>query len=213
MSVRDLVVAMLTISDNVATDELIGIVGLEQINQTTRAVGMVRTLITGDLRATLDAIARECGFLDYDALVAHDPVTHGPPSEEEIRVRIAASAALDPMRGTRTTAAETVALLSAIWSDHAGPAPACAAVRDAMARQLTRNRIASGFGPDIRIAAKSGGLLGIARNEAGVVTFPDGDAYAVAVFTRTQRHTKTDPKLHDAVIGQIARALVDQLRE
>jgi fatty-acyl-CoA synthase len=34
------------------------------------------------------------------------------------------------------------------------------------------------------VAAKSGGLMGIIRNEAGVVTFPDGAAYAVAVFTR-----------------------------
>lgn len=33
MSVRDLAVAMLTISDNVATDELINLAGLEAINQ------------------------------------------------------------------------------------------------------------------------------------------------------------------------------------
>jgi hypothetical protein len=50
------------------------------------------------------------------------------------------------------------------------------------------------------VAAKSGGLLGIVRNEAGVVTFPDGAA-------------STDPALIDAGIGRIARALIDRLRE
>ncbi len=212
MSLRDLVVAMLTISDNVATDELINVVGVDQVNKTTQALGMPRTLIASNLQDMLDALARECGFPNYSALIAHDPAKHGSPSEDEIRRRIAASAALDPVRWTRTTAAETVTLLRAIWSDQAGPEQACEAVRHAMARQLARHRIASAFGPAVSIAAKSGGLLGVARNEAGVVRFPDGASYAVAVFTRNQSDTTTDPKLHDAAIGQVASALIDQLR-
>jgi beta-lactamase class A len=197
MSVRDLAVAMLTISDNVATDELIALVGVDQINATTGSLGMERTLITSNLREMLDAVARECGFASYAALADHDPVTGGPPTEAEIRRKITGSAALDPTRGTRTTAAETVALLSAIWSDRAGHPRACAAVRDLMARQLTRHRIATAFGPEVNVAAKSGGLLGIVRNEAGVVAFPDGSAYAVAVFTRTQPDPTADPSLND----------------
>jgi len=212
MSVRDLVVAMLTISDNVATDELLALIGVDQINATTRSLGMERTLITSNLQGMLDAVALECGFSTYAALAAHDPVTHGPPADAEFRRKIAASAVLDPMRGTRTTAAETVALLSAIWSDQAGQPQACAAVRELMARQLTHHRIATAFGPDVSVAAKSGGLLGVVRNEAGVVTFPDGAAYAVAVFTRTQPGTTTDPRLHDAAIGQLARTLIEHLR-
>jgi beta-lactamase class A len=212
MSVRDLAVAMLTISDNVATDELIALVGVDQINATTRSLGMERTLITSDLRDMLDDVARECGFSTYTALAHHNPVIHGPPTETEIRRRIAGSAALDPTRGTRTTAAETVALLSAIWSGRADHPRARAAVRDVMARQLTRHRIATAFGPEVNVAAKSGGLLGIVRNEAGVVAFPDGSAYAVAVFTRAQPDTTTDPSLNDVAIGQLARTLIDQLR-
>ncbi len=49
--------------------------------------------------------------------------------------------------------------------------------------------------------------------ERGVVTFPDGAAYAVAVFTRRTTETTTDPALIDAGIGRIARALIDRLRE
>jgi beta-lactamase class A len=212
MSLRDLVVAMLTVSDNVATDELIAVVGLEQINRLTARLGLVRTEIVSTLQGQLDGIARDAGFADFRALAAHDPDDAGPPSDQEIRNVIATSDAINPGRGTRTTAAETVRLLRLIWTDTAAPSAACARVRWAMAHQLTRQRIASGFDSNAVIAAKSGGLLGVVRNEAGVVTFADGDSYAVAVFTRRPPDVRTDPARIDSAIGTIARSLIDRLR-
>ncbi len=212
MSVRDLVPQMLTISDNVAADELISIVGLDRINELTAELGLTRTRITSDLRSMLDGMAVEAGFTDYAALARHDPALAGRPSSEEVRQRLGRSAALDPARGSRTTAADTVLLLQAIWTDAAAAATACASVRRAMGQQLTRQRIASGFGPEVVVAAKSGGLMGVARNEAGVVSFPDGQQYAVAVFTRCTPGVTTDPAHIDAGIGRIARTLVDYLR-
>ena len=104
-------------------------------------------------------------------------------------------------------------LLQAIWTDRAGPPQACAAVRAAMGQQLARQRIASGFGSSVAVAAKSGGLMGMVRNEAGVVTFPDGTAYAVAIFTRNDTAADCEPAAVDASIGRIARALIHRLRE
>ena len=105
-----------------------------------------------------------------------------------------------------------VALLQAIWSDAAAPAQACRRVREAMGRQLAMTRIASGFDDNVRVAAMSGALLGVVRNEVGVVTFPDGTAYAVAVFTRKDPGSVAQPGAIDAAIGRIARSLVDELR-
>jgi beta-lactamase class A len=173
MSVRDLVVSMLTISDNVATDELLAVAGMERVNRTTHELGLVCTRITSTQRDMLDGMAAEVGFPSY----------------------------------------APVLLLQAIWRDRAGDPRTCRLVRQLKGQQLTRHRIASGLGPPITVAAKSGGLLGIVRNEAGVVTFPDGAAYAVAVFTRRTTETTTDPALIDAGIGRIARALIDRLRE
>lgn len=81
-----------------------------------------------------------------------------------------------------------------------------------MSRQLTRNRIASGFDNSVKVAAKSGALLGVVRNEVGVVSFPDGSAYAVAVFIRKRPDNATEPATIDAAIGQVARVLVGELR-
>ena len=221
MSVRDLVTQMLSISDNVATDELIALVGFERVNQLTAGLGLTGTRITGDLRSLLDGMAREAGFGDYPAMAAHDPAA-GPPSLAQLRLTLHGSAALDPARSWSTTAADTVTLLQAIWTG-TGAAPeearggrlhpaACAAVRETMAQQLTRHRIAAGFGPDVTVAAKSGGLMGLIRNEAAVVTFPDRQQYAVAVFTRSTPETTTDPARIDAGIGRVARVLIDELR-
>jgi beta-lactamase class A len=211
MSVRDLIPQMLTISDNCATDELIALVGLDRINELAMALGLTATRITSDLRTTLDEMAREAGFPDYPAMAAHEP-TGGAPSMAQVRQRLHTSAALDPTRGARTTAHDTVRLLQAIWTDSAGAASACATVRQAMGAQLTRHRIASGFGPEVTVAAKSGGLMGLVRNEAGVVTYPDGERYAIAVFTRSVPDATVDPARVDAGIGRVARALVDSLR-
>lgn len=105
MSRRDLVVAMMTVSDNVAIDELIEVVGLNDINDTTRRIGLDRTEIVSDLRDMLDAMARDVGFSDYRRLTTHDPDSSGPPSDDEIKKGLAVSSALDPALGTRTTAA------------------------------------------------------------------------------------------------------------
>jgi beta-lactamase class A len=210
MSVRDLVTLMLTISDNAATDELIALAGTDRINRLTARLGLARTRITSDLRSMLDDLAGEAGFGDYPALAAHDPAA-GPPSWEQVRRRVHEGAVLDPARGWCTTAADTVRLLQAIWTDTAAAPAACAAVRRGMAQQLTQHRIASGFGPGVTVAAKSGGLMGLVRNEAGVVTLPDQRRYAVAVFTRSTPDTATDPARIDAGIGRIARALIDEL--
>ena len=212
ISVRDLVVAMLTISDNVATDELIDLAGLCEINRTTSGLGLVRTEITSDLRTMLEDMTREVGFRNFAAFIDHDPEADGAPATDELARKLEGTAALDPSHGSRTTAFEVVSLLRAIWTDHAGSPEACKSVRETMARQLTRNRISSGFDAPVKIAAKSGALMGTVRNEAGVVTYPDDTSYAVAVFTRKVHDSGTHPAVIDQIIGKIARQLVEELR-
>ncbi len=211
MSLRDLLVPMITISDNVATDALIGAVGLDAVNATTDRLGLSDTRVVNDVRSMLNEAATDVGFVDYSALADHDPATEEPSIAELMR-RLAASATLDPARGSRTTPVDMVRLMSLIWTDSAGPAASCASLRSLMGRQLIRRRIASGFGSGYAIAAKSGGLLGIVRNEVGVVTDPLGRSFAVAIFTRRRPDSPAEPSEIDAAIGALARGLVDELR-
>jgi len=81
-----------------------------------------------------------------------------------------------------------------------------------MERQLTRNRIASGFSASTKVAAKSGALMGVVRNEAGVVVLPDGSAFAVAIFTRRGNGYTTEQGIIDGAIGRVARSLIDAIQ-
>lgn len=212
LSVRDLVVIMLTISDNVATDALLDLVGLESVNATASRLGLYATRLGSNLRDLVDSIAQDAGFDSWKAFqgwVAGDP---GPAEMSAAQARIRDAGALHPDAPTRTTARDMTRLLQAIWTDRAGPPDTCGRVRDLMARQLTRNRVAAGFGPGVSVAAKSGGLMGVVRNEVAVVTFPEEPPYAVAVFTRTDR-PHVDARPVDAAIGQAAAHAVAALRE
>lgn len=209
VSARDLVVPMLTISDNAATDALLERIGLDACNELAERLGMAGTRLASGIAAMVDSIGRDAGFSGWEALT--DWLAADPPPEEVERVdaRVRASGALDPRSGTRTTARDMCLLLDAIWSDSAAPPAACARVRALMARQLTRHRLAAGMPPGVGVWAKSGGLVGVVRNEVGVVRFPDGDAYAVAVFTRA---AAGDERTINAAIGRAALMAVDGLR-
>jgi beta-lactamase class A len=72
-------------------------------------------------------------------------------------------------------------------------------------------RIADGFPSEVEVQAKSGSLLGWIRSKIGVVTFPDGRRYAVAVFTHSRERAARRPAI-DRAIGAVAALAVGHLR-
>ena len=206
LSVRDLVTLMLTISDNVATDALLRLVGLEEVAATAAALGLAQTRVGCLLQEMLDSVGREAGFASWAALEAG-----AADDDAAVLERIRRATALQPTAPLRTTARDMTRLLSAVWTDAAGPADACARVRFLMQRQVTRDRLARGFGPGVTVAAKSGAMFGVLRHEVGVVRFPEGDAYAVAVLTRCSDGS-ADERAVNAAIGEAAAGAVRRLR-
>lgn len=211
LSVRDLALMMLTVSDNAATDILIGLAGLDTVHATLASLGLPRTIIPGPLKDELDSIGQDAGFTGW-ADLEQASATFSAREDERVRETLQRARALDPRQAIRTTAREMAALLRLIWRDEAGPAEACSQVRQMMARQVTRQRLALGFPrAGIQVAAKSGSLLGVIRNEAGVITMPGGDRYAVAVFTRADRPYHDEHEIN-ATIGTAAARAVEYLR-
>ncbi len=205
-SLRDLVTAMLTISDNRATDALLHRVGIDAVNAAGARLGLAGTVITADLRTAIDSIGREAGFAGWAQAAGWLDQPHPAAEVERVTARIHGAAALSPAHATRTTPRDMATLLRLVWADQAGPAPACARLRWLMRNQLTRHRLASGFPPPARVAAKSGGLMGVIRNEVGVVEYPGGRGYAMAVFTRTGQPGR-DAAVNAAIGTAAARAV------
>jgi beta-lactamase class A len=209
-SLRDLIVPTLTISDNVASDALLARVGIDACNAAAECLGLAETVVVSGLGAMIEDLVASAGFADWSAYRAWLPQATRE-QQTAVQARVRTSDVLNPELGTRTTPRDMCRLLRAIWSDQAGPPSVCRRLRELMGQQLTRNRLAAGFAPPIRVSAKSGSLIGVVRNEIGVIEHPDGSWYAAAVFTQAGMRSRGAAAV-DAAIGQSAATSIDLLR-
>lgn len=202
LSLQDLALLMITISDNAAADAVADRVGLDVVQRTVDDLGLTRTVISSSCRDQYDALIEDlsrCGLTLAQALA--DPTALA-------RFRV-----LDPTAAAtnRSTPRDVTRLLCRIWRDEAASAEGCNEMRRVLRLQACRHRLASGFPTgDALVAGKTGTFLNL-RSEAGVVELPDHRRrFAVAVFTRSHGNALADPRA-DAVIGTSARLAVDQL--
>ncbi|MEU1202617.1 serine hydrolase [Streptomyces sp. NPDC005813] len=199
LSLRDLAYWMISVSDNAATDVLCDLLGLDAVNARMSGLGLKEVRLEGTCRDVYDGIDEELGGADVLDL-----------SDTEV-ARLRASRVLHIPTATRGTPRSITTLLSMIWRDRAASPEACAAMRRTLGLQVWPHRLRSGF-PDDRVAvAGKTGTLPFVRNEVGVVEYPDGGRYAVAVFTCPDSLAYANPPA-DAVIGTVARAAVDCIR-
>lgn len=195
ISLRDLAYLMIAVSDNTSADMLLARIGRDAINAMLDGFGLVGTRVVHSCGETNTSMAEDAG--------------HGWPfldSEDLARLRV-----LDPARTNRSTPRELAGLLGMIWRDEAASAESCAWMRGVLNLQVWPHRLASGFPyDDVGVSGKTGTLPTL-RSEAGVVEYPDGGRYAVAVSTRSFSSALNQPRA-DAVIGTAARMAVDHLR-
>ncbi|MEU6981177.1 MULTISPECIES: serine hydrolase [unclassified Streptomyces] len=197
ISLRDAAYLMTALSDNAAAGLLLERVGLDAVNATTAGLGLTRTRALHSFAQVLATIRDDAGPGGTHALA--DP-----------RV-IARLRALDPARTNHSTPRDMTTLLRALWRDEACMPEHGAAIRRLLGLQVWPHRMASGFPfDDVHVAGKTGSLPTL-RNEVGVIEYPDGGRYAIAVFTRAANPAATLPAV-DAVIGTTARIAVDSLR-
>ncbi|WP_016909335.1 serine hydrolase [Streptomyces xiaopingdaonensis] len=197
LSLRDAAYLMVSVSDNTAADLLLARVGLDAVNATTRELGLTRTRALHTFAEFLAALRADVGPEGPSALV--DPQV------------VARLRALDPRRSNHSTPREMTRLLASVWRDEAVDPAHCAAMRRLLGLQVWPHRMASGFPfDDVHVAGKTGSAPTL-RNEVGVVEYPDGGRYAVAVFTRAGSPAAALPAA-DAVIGTAARLAVEALR-
>ncbi|MDL9980970.1 serine hydrolase [Microbacterium candidum] len=199
---RDLAQNMMTMSDNAATDVVYHRLGADAVDRVIADLGLQNTRLIGCCEDLFASVVADLDGEDGDDL---DELLGAAGPE-----RLLGIGALDPARTSASTPRDITTLLTALWTDTAAPAEACAQARAIMAQQIWPHRLTSGFPSGVQIAAKTG-TLPTWRNEAGVVTYPDGRQYAVAVFTRAHTLAERQPRV-DAAIGQAGYAAVERLR-
>lgn len=213
-SVKDAVGLMMRLSDNAATGALIRRVGRGRIVARLHGLGLSNTTIgdpdvvadVGRIVRELDRLARRAGFREW----AETARLVAGRKYDEVAARLAAMSVDEEtlphtMLGPTTTARELASLYAMIWRDEAASPRVCAAVRRAAGHQALQ-RLQLGFAaePGVTVAGKGGSIPGVVNNDAGVVTFPDGRSYAMAVFTRAV-HAFDGERDTTRMIGSIAQ--------
>lgn len=201
MSLRDLAVMMMTVSDNAAADALLTIIGLERLAELLESFGLQRTSVRRGTADNLRDLQRRTGLDDPDAALAVLADNN----------RTTPDGVYEAANASASTPRDMTLLLSRLWAGELLSAAQTDFVKATMRRQIFQHRLGSGFPHDgIRVAGKTG-TFGALRHEVGVVTLPAGDAYAVAIFTLTARVDSRQPRA-DAAIGLAAQYAVNELR-
>jgi beta-lactamase class A len=200
LSWRDLAQWMIVVSDNAATDVICAQVGLDNVNNTMRALGLTGTYLETDCRGIFATLVEDAGV----ASVEEFPFIPEPELLSRLR-------AVRPLDTDRTTPRDMTRLLQLICTDRAASAESCEHMRRILLNQVWPHRLAAGFPEDDVMTGGKTGTIILWRNEVGVAGFPDGGRFAVAVYTRSHQPRLKNPDA-DAVIGSAARVVVDALR-
>lgn len=199
LSLRDLAVLMMSISDNRATDVICDLVGLDAVATLLQQLDLPGTVIPGDCQWLFDSIEQDMAGQDWDAI---EP----GPDDPRLSVR-----AVTPLETIRTTPRETTTLLGKLWRDEDLPADACAHARHILGLQVWPHRLATAFPDDSVTLSGKTGTFGPVRNEVGVAEFPDGQRLAIAVFLNTGSASGRQRDA-DRAIGRIGAVVAEQLR-
>lgn len=202
VAVRDLVTLSLSVSDNAATDALLGLVTPAEITEQLATWGHRGLVVRHRIKELHDTVA---SLPDATAAYLMELAIRGgtPGGGHPI-------AQLDPARANAGDAAGLAALLADVWADRIADPRATAELRGALGHQLTRHRFAGELVSDLTtLRSKTGTFLHL-RHEAGVCRTADGDSVVVVALTTSSVNAAEQPEA-DAAIGAAARAAVEAL--
>lgn len=163
LRIRDLLLMMIIVSDNVSTRHISGLVGLDRVQALCEELGMTGT-------------AHRRGTPDYSLTRDHGPGVSNDtcPEDQRILLRTIVDGARDEDAAARL-----------------GVTPAlCESALDIMSKQRLRNRIPRHLPEKTRVANKTGSLGGY-LNDVGVV-YADGEPRFIVTF-QTARVPVTMP--------------------
>ncbi|QBI55506.1 serine hydrolase [Streptomonospora litoralis] len=204
IALDDLLYLSLAVSDNSAADALFGLVRPEEVARWLDGIGLRGIAVRHMLLDLNQTPAERLG--PGEAHLAHTLAIEGGTPGRGHGVP-----QLDVTRANSASARAMVDLLHALWRPSAISGEVAERVRELMAANVLRQRLAPDFASDAaRWSSKTGTLLNL-RHEFGVVEHSDGQTFAVAALTASRVPAITQPGA-DALMGRAARRLRDHLR-
>ncbi|GIJ66742.1 serine hydrolase [Virgisporangium ochraceum] len=198
VAVGDLLLLMLSVSDNASADALFDLVPPSEVDARLRAWNCTGIRVRHRMNRMYECAV---GVSDNDFGLALELAVR---DERTIEL-------LDPERANLGTAAALVDLLRRVWRDEIADPGATAGLRRLMGQQVFTQRLSNDLRADtIRVSGKTGSFLHL-RHEIGVVEAETGDRIAMAALTRADRRARQAPDI-DVAIGAAARDAFEALR-
>jgi beta-lactamase class A len=203
VAVGDLLLLMLSVSDNAAADTLLDLVPAADMDERLRAWGCGEIRMRHRMNHMYECAAGAAGN-DF-SLALELALRDERAGRHTIET-------LDPAYANAGSAAALVELLRRVWGDKISVPTATAELRRLMGLQVFTHRLASELRADtLRWSGKTGSFLHL-RHEIGVVEAESGDRVAVAALTRADRCAGLAPDV-DLAIGAAGREAFEALRK
>lgn len=202
VAIGDLLLLMLSISDNASADALLDLVAPEEVNAHLRAWGCSDIRVRHRLNRMYECAVGVAGN-DF-GLALELAIRDDRSGRHTIET-------LNPAHANLGTAAALVDLLGRVWRDEIASSHATAELRRLLGLQVFTQRLASELRADtLRVSGKTGTFLHL-RHDVGVVEAESGDRVAMAALTRSDRRAGLAPDI-DLAIGISARRAFEALR-
>ena len=204
VAVEDLVYLSTSISDGAAADALFALTPPAEVGRRLRGLGVrgiaVRHPISDLTDTPVERFDPDEVHLAHTLAIGARTAGRGHPVPQ-----------LDVSRASSGTARALADLLQELWTPTRIDPGVAARVRNLLAHNVLRQRLAPDFTSDSSTwSSKTGTLLNL-RHEAGVVEHDDGRVFAVVALTESRVAASAQPEA-EALMGRVARALRDRLR-
>jgi beta-lactamase class A len=201
LTVKDLAMLMTIVSDNYATDMLISLVGLENIEAYMHELG----LSSIHLPQTCWQLLNRCvgmeepspspvGFAEYER--------REETGDYELLIDVGEPTTTNNV----ATPADLNRLLTMVANKEILSESSCDLILDILRRQQYNSRLPYLLPPGTKVAHKTGTVNGVV-NDAGIIYLPDGKgSIAITVLSRNVE----EKQAAERTIAQVARAVYDQ---
>ncbi|MBA2807012.1 serine hydrolase [Streptomyces sp. KM273126] len=205
IAVDDLLYLSTCLSDSHAADALFGLTPPARVAEILHELGLRDIAVRHTMNELMDTPVERLDATEVH--LAHSLAIDAGTSGRGHRVP-----QLDTTRANTGSARAWVELLQALWTPSKIHPEVAERVRDLMAHNVLRHRLAPDFTSDATTwSSKTGTLLNL-RHEIGVVEHTDGQAFAIAALTESLVPAGSQPGA-EALMAQVARELRDHLRQ
>ena len=228
-TLRDLLTAMITVSDNTATDMVLRRIGIERVGRRLAAWGLTSTSLLMSVQGLFEHAftwrdSPVSMVRAYRAAIARGPLVDpfsGAIDESflEAMSRGANWEAVSAQRSLEnnvTSPRDMASLLERLVTGELLSRESTGVALDILLRQQLNQRLPRYLPPTVPVGHKTGTFY-TSRNDAGILYLPEGERIVIATFSVMRRErTEADPLQSvpyidgvDGAMGRIARSAYD----